>query len=229
MNQWKKQQTQRTNHINEPTNKSNLDPLWLSETHIHPCCEVLKIDQPLPMPVGKVFQKHPADALRESFALMGFRHRHEGDWLGDQPPTSPTSEMETGLQPSWKDWKKVKTSLQIWKKCSCWKGDKSDPAFGKIGKCVVMMLRSSVSVEEVSLVYRRMCLRGHPSRGGSPKDYLKLQAVGSGHQRRLLEKATLTSFRRCFPSDFCCHPDLYRNSDDLAIASIPEGSMWHLH
>lgn len=119
----------------------------------------------------------------------------------------------------------MKTSLQIWKKCSCWKGDKSDPAFGQIGKCVVMMLRSSVSVEEVSLVYRRMCLRGHPSRGGSPKDYLKLQAVGSGHQRRLLEKATLTSFRRCFPSDFCCHPDLYRNSDDLAIASIPEGSM----
>ena len=67
-------------------------------------------------------------------------------------------------------------------------------AFGKIGKCVVMMLRSSVSVEEVSLVYRRMCLRGHPSRGGSPKDYLKLQAVGNGHQRQLLEKATLTSF-----------------------------------
>ena len=87
-----KQQTQQTNHINEPTNKSNLDPLWLSETRIHLCCEVLKIDPPLPMPVGKVFQKHPADALRESFALMGFRHRHEGDWLGDQPPTSPTSE-----------------------------------------------------------------------------------------------------------------------------------------
>lgn len=38
-----KQQTQRTNQTNEPTNKSNLDPLWLSETHIHPCCEVLKI------------------------------------------------------------------------------------------------------------------------------------------------------------------------------------------
>ena len=77
-------------------------------------------------------------------------------------------------------------------------------------------LRSTVSVEEISLVYRRMCLRGHPSRGGvkslsgcgadqgvckgeagldvantaslpgcilqspaagSPKDYLKLQAV----------------------------------------------------
>ena len=27
-------------------------------------------------------------------------------------------------------------------------------------------LRSNLSVEEVSLVYRRMCLRGHPSRGG---------------------------------------------------------------
>ena len=63
----------------------------------------------------------------------------------------------------------------------------------KIRESVVMMLRSSVSVEEVSLVYRRMCLRGHPSRGGSPKDYLKLQAVGSG-QRQVLEKATLTSF-----------------------------------
>lgn len=34
---------------------------------------------------------------------------------------------------------------------------------------------SSVAVEEISLVYRRMCLRGHPSRGGSPRDYLKLQ------------------------------------------------------
>jgi len=34
---------------------------------------------------------------------------------------------------------------------------------------------SMISVEEISLVYRRMCLRGHPSRGGSPQDYLKLQ------------------------------------------------------
>jgi len=36
---------------------------------------------------------------------------------------------------------------------------------------------SSISVEEVSLVYRRLCLRGHPSRGGSPRDYLKLQVA----------------------------------------------------
>jgi len=89
-------------------------------------CELEVLGGPLGALVGgysdaewlydEVFQKHPADALRESFALMGFRHRHEGDW-------------------------------------------------------------SSVSVEEVSLVYRRMCLRGHPSRGGSPKDYLKLQVA----------------------------------------------------
>jgi len=64
----------------------------------------------------EVFEKHPAEALKESFALLGFRSRSEGDWSG-------------------------------------------------------------VSVEEISLVYRRMCLRGHPSRGGSPKDYLKLQVA----------------------------------------------------
>ena len=28
---------------------------------------------------------------------------------------------------------------------------------------------------EVSLAYRRLCLRGHPSRGGAPRIYLKLQ------------------------------------------------------
>eukprot|EP00439_Symbiodinium_sp_Y106_P045362 s3007_g5.t1 len=65
---------------------------------------------------SEVFKKHPSDAIRESFALLGFRNRFDGDW-------------------------------------------------------------SSTSVEEISLVYRRMCLRGHPSRGGSPKDYLKLQVA----------------------------------------------------
>jgi len=34
---------------------------------------------------------------------------------------------------------------------------------------------SNVPAEEVSLAYRRLCLRGHPSRGGAPRDYLKLQ------------------------------------------------------
>ena len=28
----------------------------------------------------QVFQKHPADAIRESFSLMGFRQRPDGDW-----------------------------------------------------------------------------------------------------------------------------------------------------
>ena len=30
--------------------------------------------------------------------------------------------------------------------------------------------------QEISLAYRRQCLRGHPSRGGSARNYLKLQA-----------------------------------------------------
>lgn len=89
-------------------------------------CELEVLGGPLGALVGgysdaewlydEVFQKHPADAIRESFSLMGFRQRPDGDW-------------------------------------------------------------SNLSVEEVSLVYRRMCLRGHPSRGGSPKDYLKLQVA----------------------------------------------------
>ncbi|CAE7478874.1 DJA6 [Symbiodinium natans] len=89
-------------------------------------CELEVLGGPLGALVGgysdadwlysEVFQKHPADAIRESFALLGFRNRSDGDW-------------------------------------------------------------SSTSVEEISLVYRRMCLRGHPSRGGSPKDYLKLQVA----------------------------------------------------
>lgn len=62
----------------------------------------------------EVFQKHPADAIADAFAFMGFPAKFEGDW-------------------------------------------------------------SCVAVEEVSLVYRRMCLRGHPSRGGSPRAYLKIQ------------------------------------------------------
>mmetsp|Transcript_2500 Transcript_2500/g.6273 ORF Transcript_2500/g.6273 Transcript_2500/m.6273 type:complete len:1233 (+) Transcript_2500:65-3763(+) len=36
---------------------------------------------------------------------------------------------------------------------------------------------SNVAAEEVSLAYRRLCLRGHPSRGGSPRVYLKLQVA----------------------------------------------------
>eukprot|EP00929_Paragymnodinium_shiwhaense_P022396 TRINITY_DN1431_c0_g3_i1.p1 TRINITY_DN1431_c0_g3~~TRINITY_DN1431_c0_g3_i1.p1 ORF type:complete len:1442 (-),score=454.68 TRINITY_DN1431_c0_g3_i1:144-4469(-) len=36
---------------------------------------------------------------------------------------------------------------------------------------------SNVASEEVSLTYRRMCLRGHPSRGGSSRQYLKLQVA----------------------------------------------------
>ena len=32
----------------------------------------------------KVFRKPPAEALREAFALLGFRQRLEGDWPGDQ-------------------------------------------------------------------------------------------------------------------------------------------------
>lgn len=34
--------------------------------------------------------------------------------------------------------------------------------------------------QEISLAYRRQCLRGHPSRGGSARNYLKLQAVQGG-------------------------------------------------
>mmetsp|Transcript_117931 Transcript_117931/g.279912 ORF Transcript_117931/g.279912 Transcript_117931/m.279912 type:complete len:1449 (+) Transcript_117931:65-4411(+) len=89
-------------------------------------CELEVLGGPLGALVGgysdadwlfsEVFKKHPSDAIRESFALLGFRNRFDGDW-------------------------------------------------------------SSTSVEEISLVYRRMCLRGHPSRGGSPKDYLKLQVA----------------------------------------------------
>jgi len=36
---------------------------------------------------------------------------------------------------------------------------------------------SGFVAEEVSLSYRRMCLRGHPSRGGAPRAYLKLQVA----------------------------------------------------
>jgi len=36
---------------------------------------------------------------------------------------------------------------------------------------------SNVTGEEVSLSYRRLCLRGHPSRGGPPRGYLKLQVA----------------------------------------------------
>lgn len=36
---------------------------------------------------------------------------------------------------------------------------------------------SNVQTEEVSLAYRRLCLRGHPSRGGAPRGYLKLQVA----------------------------------------------------
>jgi len=65
---------------------------------------------------AEVFQKQPADAIREAFALLGFKARAEGDW-------------------------------------------------------------SNFVAEEVSLAYRRLCLRGHPSRGGSPRSYLKLQVA----------------------------------------------------
>jgi hypothetical protein len=65
---------------------------------------------------AEVFQKQPADAIREAFALLGFKARVEGDW-------------------------------------------------------------SNFVAEEVSLAYRRLCLRGHPSRGGSPRSYLKLQVA----------------------------------------------------
>eukprot|EP00434_Breviolum_minutum_P042736 symbB.v1.2.038055.t1/scaffold5798.1/size23537/2 len=36
---------------------------------------------------------------------------------------------------------------------------------------------SNYMVEEISLAYRRQCLRGHPSRGGSARNYLKLQVA----------------------------------------------------
>lgn len=36
---------------------------------------------------------------------------------------------------------------------------------------------SNVAAEEISLAYRRLCLRGHPSRGGAPRNYLKLQVA----------------------------------------------------
>jgi len=36
---------------------------------------------------------------------------------------------------------------------------------------------SGFVAEEISLAYRRMCLRGHPSRGGAPRAYLKLQVA----------------------------------------------------
>lgn len=36
---------------------------------------------------------------------------------------------------------------------------------------------SNIAAEEVSLAYRRLCLRGHPSRGGDPRGYLKLQVA----------------------------------------------------
>jgi len=36
---------------------------------------------------------------------------------------------------------------------------------------------SNIASEEVSLAYRRLCLRGHPSRGGAPRGYLKLQVA----------------------------------------------------
>lgn len=36
---------------------------------------------------------------------------------------------------------------------------------------------TGMAAEEVSLSYRRLCLRGHPSRGGAPRSYLKLQVA----------------------------------------------------
>ncbi|CAE7838033.1 unnamed protein product, partial [Symbiodinium necroappetens] len=64
----------------------------------------------------EMFSKSPADAVKESFELLGFGDVREGDWSG-------------------------------------------------------------VMVEEVSLAYRRQCLRGHPSRGGPARGYLKLQVA----------------------------------------------------
>merc|ERR1712194_32188 len=49
-------------------------------------------------------------------------------------------------------------------------------AFALLGfQCNFVGDWAHVVASDVSLVYRRMCLRGHPSRGGSVRGYLRLQ------------------------------------------------------
>ncbi|CAE7577223.1 DJA6 [Symbiodinium sp. CCMP2456] len=98
----------------------------LSNFKLSSGCELEVLGGPLGAIVGgyneadwlhqEIFSKSPADAVKESFELLGFGDVREGDW-------------------------------------------------------------SSVMVEEVSLAYRRQCLRGHPSRGGPARGYLKLQVA----------------------------------------------------
>ncbi|CAE7840209.1 DJA6 [Symbiodinium sp. KB8] len=98
----------------------------LSNFKLSSGCELEVLGGPLGAIVGgyneadwlhqEMFSKSPADAVKESFELLGFGDVREGDWSG-------------------------------------------------------------VMVEEVSLAYRRQCLRGHPSRGGPARGYLKLQVA----------------------------------------------------
>eukprot|EP00439_Symbiodinium_sp_Y106_P069170 s529_g11.t2 len=98
----------------------------LSNFKLSSGCELEVLGGPLGAIVGgyneadwlhqEIFSKSPADAVKESFELLGFGDVREGDWSG-------------------------------------------------------------VMVEEVSLAYRRQCLRGHPSRGGPARGYLKLQVA----------------------------------------------------
>eukprot|EP00913_Durusdinium_trenchii_P012368 g11610.t1 len=58
--------------------------------------------------------------------------------------------------------------------------------------------------EEISLAYRRQCLRGHPSRGGSARNYLKLQAAmelirAFGHETS--EEEAMSPRKRTFVLD----------------------------
>ncbi|CAE7031834.1 DJA6, partial [Symbiodinium natans] len=100
----------------------------LSNFKLSSGCELEVLGGPLGAIVGgyneadwlhqEIFSKTPADAVKESFEILGFSEAKakEGDWSG-------------------------------------------------------------VMVEEVSLAYRRQCLRGHPSRGGPARGYLKLQVA----------------------------------------------------
>ncbi|CAK9088031.1 unnamed protein product [Durusdinium trenchii] len=59
-------------------------------------------------------------------------------------------------------------------------------------------------LKEISLAYRRQCLRGHPSRGGSARNYLKLQAAmelirAFGHETS--EEEAMSPRKRTFVLD----------------------------
>lgn len=83
---------------------------------------------------------------------------------------------------------------------------------------------SNVSTEDVSLAYRRICIRSHPNRGGKPKEFLRLQVAMEIVRAFSGEAGPLELSTNCRKPIVLRDVDVAKQLDKLSLEEVEEAA-----